>query len=97
MKAILVDDDDNALSVLEIKLKKFFPSIEIIAKMNNPALAIDVINQQNPDLLFLDIKMTAYSGFESNSGRFYLPGWFHFNRVCFTPKVFFIDLKSLFC
>jgi two-component system LytT family response regulator len=64
MRAILVDDEDNALSILEIKLKKFFPAVEIIAKLNNPALAIDVINQQNPDLLFLDIKMPTYSGFE---------------------------------
>jgi two-component system, LytTR family, response regulator len=64
IKAILVDDEDNALSILEIKLKKFFPQIEIVGKYNNPTIAIDVINAEQPDLLFLDVKMPNYSGFE---------------------------------
>jgi two-component system, LytTR family, response regulator len=64
LKTILVDDEDNALSILEIKLKKFFPQAEIIGKYNNPAMAIDAINSQNPDLLFLDVKMPNCSGFE---------------------------------
>src|SRR5689334_18800560 len=62
--AILVDDEDNALSILEIKLKKFFPQIEILGKFNSPLMAIDAINSQKPNLLFLDVKMPNYSGFE---------------------------------
>ncbi len=64
IRAILVDDEENALSILEIKIKKYFPQIEVIAKYNNPATAIEQINQQSPDLLFLDVKMPGYSGFE---------------------------------
>ena len=64
MKAILVDDEENALSILELKLKKFFPQVEIIGKYNNPLVAIEEINLAQPDLLFLDVKMPAYSGFE---------------------------------
>src|SRR5688572_29166663 len=64
MKAILVDDEENALSILEIKLKKFFPQIEIAGKYSNPVQAIEAINASPPDLLFLDIKMPNFSGFE---------------------------------
>lgn len=63
-RAILVDDEENALSILEIKIRKFFPSIEIIGKFNDPTEAIAQINQNKPDLLFLDVKMPGYNGFE---------------------------------
>jgi two-component system LytT family response regulator len=63
-RAILIDDEENALSILEIKIRKFFPSIEIIGKFNDPVEAIVQINQNKTDLLFLDIKMPGYNGFE---------------------------------
>jgi two-component system LytT family response regulator len=64
IRTILVDDEDNALLILELKLKKYFPQIEIIGKYNNPVKAIEEINLQEPDLLFLDVKMPNCSGFE---------------------------------
>jgi len=64
MKAILVDDEENAQLILEIKLKKYFPQIEITGKYSDPSQAIEAINAVQPDLLFLDIKMPNYSGFE---------------------------------
>jgi two-component system LytT family response regulator len=64
IKTILVDDEENALSILEIKIKKYFPQIEIVGKYSNPVQAIEQINTLHPDLLFLDIKMPGYTGFE---------------------------------
>jgi two-component system LytT family response regulator len=64
IKAILVDDEENALSILEIKLTRYFPQIEVIGKYNNPTLAIEKINELKPELLFLDIKMPGLSGFD---------------------------------
>jgi two-component system LytT family response regulator len=62
--AILVDDEPKALSVLELKLNKIFPQILIIGKYTNPEEAIVHINNQSPDVLFLDINMPNYTGFE---------------------------------
>jgi len=62
--AILIDDEEKALEGLQIKVSKFFPEIEIVALCNNPEKAIETINNLKPDLLFIDIEMPVYSGFD---------------------------------
>lgn len=64
IRAILVDDEEGARDVLENLLKRFCPDVELIAKCNNIPQAVDAINKENPDLVFLDIEMPNYSGFE---------------------------------
>jgi two-component system LytT family response regulator len=64
IKAILVDDEVKALKSLHHKIKKYYPNIEIIATCSNPEEAIDKINQLQPNLVFLDIEMPIYSGFD---------------------------------
>ena len=62
--AILVDDELDALSIIELKLKKFFPQIKIIGMYNDPTEAIEAINSLNPSIVFCDINMPSYTGFE---------------------------------
>ena len=62
--AILIDDEEKALEGLQIKVSKYFPEIEIVALCNNPKKAIETINNLKPDLLFIDIEMPVYSGFD---------------------------------
>jgi two-component system LytT family response regulator len=62
--AILVDDEIKALSMLGSKLNELFPQIRILEKINDPAKAIKKINELKPQLLFLDINMPNYNGFE---------------------------------
>ncbi len=62
--AILIDDEDKALKGLALKVEKYFKEIEIIALCSNPEKAIDIINKNNPDILFLDIEMPVLSGFD---------------------------------
>jgi two-component system LytT family response regulator len=64
IKAILVDDEEAARDVLENLLCRFCPEVELIAKCENVLQAVDVIKTQQPDLVFLDIEMPNYSGFE---------------------------------
>lgn len=64
IRAIIVDDEEGARDVLENLLKRFCPEVELIAKCNNVLQAVDAINNENPDLVFLDIEMPNYSGFE---------------------------------
>ena len=64
IKAILVDDEEGARDVLENLLLRFCLDVELIAKCSNVLQAVDVIHKEQPDLVFLDIEMPNYSGFE---------------------------------
>ena len=62
LKTVLVDDEVNALEALEWKLNRYIDDIQII-KCNSPVDAIDVIEKEQPDLVFLDIDMPEMDGF----------------------------------
>ena len=64
IKVILIDDEEKALESLHLKISRFFKEIEIIASCNNPKEAIHLINKLKPDLVFLDIEMPVWSGFD---------------------------------
>lgn len=61
IKTLLVDDEYLALNLLEGFIKQI-PDMEIVAKVKSPIRALEVINQQQVDLLFLDIQMPTLSG-----------------------------------
>ena len=63
LKTVLVDDEINALEALEWKLNRYIGDVQII-KCNSPIEAIDVIQKEKPDLVFLDIDMPEMDGFE---------------------------------
>jgi len=64
IRAILVDDEESARDVLENLLLRFCPDIELIAKCQNVEQAVEVINREKPELVFLDIEMPNYAGYE---------------------------------
>jgi two-component system LytT family response regulator len=64
LRAILVDDEKNALEVLELLLKRHCPQIETIALCDNGVKAINAINKLRPDVVFIDIDMPRKNGFE---------------------------------
>jgi two-component system LytT family response regulator len=63
MKAILVDDERLARKEL-IKLLEAHPVIEVAGEAANAEEALKMINELNPDLLFLDIQMPGKTGFQ---------------------------------
>jgi len=63
LKAILVDDEQSAIANLE-SLLKAHPFIEVVATVTNANLAVDLILENQPDLVFLDIQMPGKTGFE---------------------------------
>lgn len=63
-RAILVDDELNALRTLEILISTYCPDLEIIAKASSVNDAVTLIRELKPDLVFLDIEMPTGSGFE---------------------------------
>lgn len=63
MRAIIVDDERLARKEL-MKLLEEHPMIEVIGEAMNADEAHQMINELNPDLLFLDIQMPGKTGFQ---------------------------------
>ncbi len=63
-KAIIIDDEPKLREVLQIKLRKHCPTIEIVSSAIDAPDAYDKITEYNPDLIFLDIAMPGESGFD---------------------------------
>lgn len=63
MKALIVDDERLARKEL-MKLLEEHPSIEIVGEAMNAEEAMTMVNELNPDLLFLDIQMPGKTGFQ---------------------------------
>ncbi len=64
MKAILVDDEVHCTESLDILLRTYCPEVEVVGKFNRPEEALPVLNQEKFDVLFLDVEMPVYNGFE---------------------------------
>jgi two-component system LytT family response regulator len=63
MRALIVDDERLARKEL-MKLLEEHPSIEIVGEAVNADEADKLIEELNPDLLFLDIQMPGRTGFQ---------------------------------
>jgi len=64
LKAILVDDEEGARDVLSNLLLRFCPQVELLAKCGNVLEAVEEIKRLEPDVVFLDIEMPNYAGYE---------------------------------
>lgn len=64
IKAVIVDDEPKAIQSLSWELNNFNGDIEIIKTFSNPEEAIDYLNNNQPDCLFLDIQMPTMDGFQ---------------------------------
>ena len=64
IRAIIVDDEPNARRALQGLLEENFSQVEIMCDCKNVPEAVKAINKYKPDLVFLDIAMPGYSGFE---------------------------------
>lgn len=63
LRAVLIDDDESNLSSLSEKLSKHCQQVEIISRCDNADDGMKVIENLNPDIVFLDIEMPVMNGF----------------------------------
>lgn len=63
MKAILIDDEPLARSIVKEYLQQY-PQFEIAEECSNGFEGLKAIQQHNPDIIFLDIQMPKITGFE---------------------------------
>jgi len=64
IKAILVDDEENSLEALSILLQRYCPDVTITGTAQTVQSAVELIDQHQPELVFLDIALPDGLGFE---------------------------------
>ncbi len=62
-KAIVIDDEAEALTRMEYILDKF-PEIEVLKYLADPTKAVAIAKRTKPDLVFVDVEMPNKSGFD---------------------------------
>ena len=61
IKCIIVDDEPLAISLLEHYVEKI-PFLELVFSTENPILALEYLQKNDSDLIFLDIQMPELTG-----------------------------------
>jgi len=63
VRCLIVDDEPLAIRLIEKHISQI-DSLEVVATCNNTLKAFDILNSQEIDLLFLDIKMPHLTGID---------------------------------
>ncbi|UKN00580.1 LytTR family DNA-binding domain-containing protein [Paracrocinitomix mangrovi] len=66
-KAVIVDDEESARNILYSLLSKYCPDIEVVALCADLEQGVEAIEKNCPSLVFLDIEMPNYAGYEITS------------------------------
>lgn len=64
INAVIIDDEKNALEVLELQLAQYCRDVQVLATANGGPQGIEAIRKHQPDLVFLDIEMPHKNGFD---------------------------------
>ena len=64
LRVIIVDDEQWARTVLSTLLERNFDVLEVVAECVDVLSAVEKIKELQPDVVFLDIEMPNYAGYE---------------------------------
>ncbi len=64
IKAIIIDDEKHSIDNLQWQLKQYCPEVEIVSVCDDAEKGLQQIQQQHPQLVFLDVEMPEMTGFE---------------------------------
>ena len=67
IKAILIDDEQSARNVLTTLLTRAHANVNIIATCKDLEEGVKSIKELQPDVVFLDVQMPNYAGYEISS------------------------------
>jgi two-component system LytT family response regulator len=64
VKALIIDDEQKARSILEHYIKSFIPGITELRKADSVDAALAMVADFDPDIVFLDVEMPHRNGFD---------------------------------
>jgi DNA-binding LytR/AlgR family response regulator len=72
-RALIADDERLMREQLRARLAEVWPELEIVAEAKNGLEAVELTEQEHPDLVFLDIRMPGMTGVEAARAIAQLP------------------------
>lgn len=63
-KAIIIEDEKNAAAALELLIAEHCPEVKVVECCTSVPEGVLAIHKHQPAIIFLDIEMPVYSGFE---------------------------------
>ena len=64
IKTLIIDDESKARETIREMLSLYCPELEVVGEAHDVLSGIQLIKSQNPELVFLDIKMPDGTGFD---------------------------------
>jgi two-component system LytT family response regulator len=64
LRVVIVDDEPDAVKFIQGIISEYCPNLVVAATANSARDGVSIINQTNPDLVFLDVQMPHGSGFD---------------------------------
>ena len=63
-RSVIIENEEHSRARLRRLLSAFEPGLEIIGEAADGPSAVEVVRRSNPDLLFLDIDLPGFNGFQ---------------------------------
>lgn len=64
LSAVIVDDEKKSIKNLEFLLEQNCKEVQVVNTAGNALEAVKIILQVRPDIIFLDVQMPGYTGFD---------------------------------
>ncbi len=64
IRTLMIDDEEDARVSLRSYLKHFCPTVELVGEADSVESGLQAIQDHDPDLVFLDVRLTPGSGFD---------------------------------
>lgn len=64
IKALIIDDEPSAITTLQLLLQRYAPEVQSPLTASDAHRAMELLEKEAPELVFLDIQMPVLNGFE---------------------------------
>jgi two-component system LytT family response regulator len=64
IRAVIIDDEEACRSLLIQYLETFCSNVTVVGQANSALTGLQIVRNEKPDVVFLDVEMPDYSGFE---------------------------------